>query len=46
MSCDQSDIMEAVYLKIRDDGTFSGTNLWFEISVNDYMVEIGDTTVC
>ena len=46
MSCDQSDIMEAVYLKIRDDGTFSGTNLWFELSVNDYMVEIGETTVC
>lgn len=46
LSCDQYGVMDSLYIKLKDDGSFSGDNLWLQVQPSAFVSEIDDTGIC
>ena len=38
--------MDSLYIKLKDDGSFSGDNLWLQVQPSAFVSEIDDTGIC
>jgi len=46
LSCDQTAVLNDLYIKLKKKSSFTGSNLWLQVQPSAFISEIYDTGIC